>query len=551
MRETAFDFIVVGGGTAGCALASRLHALIPDTSIALIERGPDERSHPYVVNPQAAPLLAQTDLVVDYKTTPQPQFDNRQVTNFAGRLLSGSSAANYGAWIRAPAADYDLWAEQAGHSRWSYKRLLPYMRRTEHHFDSDGDREQHGFDGPIHTTSGRAYPLRDTIHDAFIQNGFHENADLNAGSLHGFAPWVENWNDGSRQHSAKVFDLSGIHLITKIGVSRIILNEHQAATGVELLDGRSLTASREVIVSCGAHKTPQLLMLSGIGPEDELKKHGIPQRVGSPTVGRNHFDHLSLHQAWKLRYPERGLAMGSPAFNDPEYAKGFPVEWIGTYPVPEQILAAASQQDAISLNSSSSPKPPPGFIFNRASIGLLVAYAPLNLGGAYDIPLDGSHISSGALLYQPTSRGRITLASGDPADEPIVDPQYYTTSIDNELLRSGVRRVAELMQTPAAKEMVDGETPPKGLPVLGSDASDEDIDARIKGYSEVWHHSAGTAAMGKDIQSSVVDAELQVHGVKGLRVVDASVFPSPISATPQATVYAIAEVAAELIAQSP
>lgn len=212
--------------------------------------------------------------------------------------------------MRAPAVDYDLWAEQVGHSRWSYKALLPHLRRTEHHYDPKGDKEQHGFEGPIHTTSGRVYPLRNTIHQAFVEVGFTENADLNDGNPRGVAPWVENWRDGQRQHSGKVFDLSNIHLITEAAVSKIMFNADKAVTGVELLDGRIREARNEIIVCCGAHRTPQLLMLSGIGPLDQLEKHGIPQLVELPAVGRNHFDHLSLHQAWKLRFPEQGLAMG-------------------------------------------------------------------------------------------------------------------------------------------------------------------------------------------------------------------------------------------------
>lgn len=448
--------------------------------------------------------------------------------------------------MRAPIADYDIWAEQVGHPRWSHSGLLPYFRRTEHHFDPNGDQEKYGFDGPIHTTSGRVYPLRDSIRQAFVQLGLREHTDRNGC---GVEPWVENWKDGSRQHSGKVYDLSGIRIITNAGVSSIALNDTQRATGVVLSDGRTLTANCEVIVSCGAHKTPQLLMLSGIGPKDELKRHGISQHVNSPAVGLNHFDHLALHQAWKLRFPECGHAVGSAAFNKPEYSLGFPVEWIGSYAVPEDTLEAASRDDMLLADSPTPTKPSPMSISDRAHIGLLVAYAPMKLAATYDIPLDGSHVASGVLLYQPTSRGRITLASADPNAEPIVDPNYYSTAIDKRLLRSGVRRMAQFMQTPAAREVIVGETPPDGMPVLPPDASDEDIDARVRACADVWHHSAGTAAMGKDILTSVVNAELQVHGTTGLRVVDASVFPSPISATPQATVYAIAELAAELIAR--
>ncbi|KAL8754257.1 MAG: hypothetical protein Q9184_005171 [Pyrenodesmia sp. 2 TL-2023] len=290
-------------------------------------------------------------------------------------------------------------------------------------------------------------------------------------------------------------------------------------------------------------------MFSGVGPKEELEKYGIRQVVESPAVGKNHFDHLALHQAWKLKHPERGLALGSPAFNDPAYMLGYPVEWIATDAVPSHILEQALIEDA-GGQPDIHPKSHPNLLPSTAHLAFLIAYAPLNLSPDYNVPLDGSHVSSGALLYKPTSRGRISLSSADPTADPVVDPRYYSTLADKQMLRAGVRRIGQIMETAAARGIIEGETTPQGMPSLTSSASDEDIDARIRGYSEVWHHSAGTAAMGKDIQDSVVDAELKVHGLKNLRVVDASVFPEPISATPQATVYAIAELAATLISQS-
>ncbi|KAL8882350.1 MAG: hypothetical protein Q9198_000638 [Flavoplaca austrocitrina] len=544
-----FDFVVVGGGTAGCCLASRLHSLLPQSSIALLERGPDENENPLVTNPLAAAQLPDTHLVVNYKTSPQSQLNNRQVTNYAGRLLSGSSAANYGAWFRAPSTDYDHWAERVGNPRWAYNELLPFFRHTESHYDPNGDAEQHGFQGPIHTTSGRAYPLREPVHEAFLQAGFRDIPDLNAGEAVGVAPWKENWKNGSRQHSGKVFDLSGVKTFIGAAVARVIVNDDKVAMGVELIDGRQIHANHQVIISCGAHKTPQLLMLSGIGPKEELEKHGIRQTVESPAVGKNHFDHLALHQAWKLKHPERGLALGSPAFNDPAYMLGYPVEWIATDAVSSHVIEQALIEDA-GTQSDADPSSHPNLLPSCAHLALLIAYAPLNLSPDYDVPLDGSHVSSGALLYKPTSRGRITISSADPNAEPVVDPHYYSTLADKQMLRAGVRKIGRIMETAAAQGMIEEETTPKGMPRLTSAASDEDIDARIRGYSEVWHHSAGTAAMGKNIEDSVVDAELNVHGLKNLRVVDASVFPEPISATPQATVYAIAELAAVLISRS-
>lgn len=191
--------------------------------------------------------------------------------------------------MRAPADDYDFWAKHVGDPRWNYQNLLPYFRRSEHHYDPKGNKEQHGFDGPIHTTSRRVYPLGDSVHKAFVHDGFHDIPDSSAGV--GVSPWVENWKDGSRQHSGKAFDLSHIRVITGVVVNRVVFNDKKVATGVELSDGRHLRATQEIIVSCGAHKTPQILMLSGIGPNDELKRHGTQQTVNSPTVGKNHPDH--------------------------------------------------------------------------------------------------------------------------------------------------------------------------------------------------------------------------------------------------------------------
>ena len=173
-------------------------------------------------------------------------------------------------------------------------------------------------------------------------------------------------------------------------------------------------------------------MLSGIGPADKIKRYGVDQLIDSPAVGSNHSDHLSLHQAWKLRHPERGLAMGSPAFSKPEYSQGFPVEWLATmYSIPTTHLREALDQEAASgekNNLTLSPQLP--LSQSRVHMGLLVVYAPMNLNGDYEIPLDGTHVSSGVLLFQPTSCGRISLASNDPTAEPVVDPQFYSTLAD-------------------------------------------------------------------------------------------------------------------------
>ena len=546
MAERSFDYIVVGGGTAGCVVASRLHHGDPSRSILLVERGPDEQKHPHIISPVAAPLIpVATNLVSSYDTTPQPGLANRTILNLAGNILSGSSAVNYGMWSRGDRTDYEQWARSSDDNRWTYERMMPYFNRSEHHHDPDADPKVHGFDGPIHTVSGRQYPLRDTVYNAFHAAGYDNNQDANSGTPLGLAKYTENWHKAVRQPAGTAYSLEGVEIMTNTAVRKIILNDHPAtgnmlATGIELLSGRQIHASKEVIVCCGAHRTPQLLMLSGIGDEAELAKHGIRQLVNNHFVGHNLFDHLALGIAWKLKpsTQERGAALGHIEWGKtPSNAEGMPVEWIVHASVPPSALLPALQADGEIL---SAPKQL--LLKGRAHTMMLVAYGPMALGPNLSVPMNGSHISSIALLYQPTSRGTLTLSSANPEDPPVVNPAYYATQADKVMLRSAVRNILRVMETPAMREVIECETPPEGYPPLTSKSTDSEIDARVAGFGTTIYHAAGTCAMG-----NVVDGQLKVRGVDGLRVVDASVFPAPVSGALQASVYAVAELASDLI----
>ena len=550
-QQQIFDYLIVGGGTAGCALASKLHRKDPSKSIAIIERGTDERNNPMVTNALGASQLSQTELVYSYQTEPQRNLANRKISNQSGNILSGSSAVNYGAWMRPAAVDLDQWAVLAGNDRWAYKGMLPYFCASEHHFDDHASPGVHGLEGPMLTESGvRRYPLREIVHQAFNAAGHQDHLDINDGHSRGVGQWVENWNKGVRQPSGTAYSLNGITLFTKALVNSIIVERlspegSPTATGVILSDGGRINARREVVISCGAFKTPQVLMLSGIGPTQQLSKFGIDTIVDSPDVGQNFFDHLALHQAWRLKQSaiDEGVAFGHPKFNKPEFLQGLPVEWIAVEHV------ALDSENSTSVNAFKPESADPEH-FNqdpdKNHVNILVVYMPIALGPGHELPVDGTHISTGSLLYTPTSRGEISLASADPTRPPIVSPNYLSTEADWKRLRTGVRRAMLVVESAPLHDIIEGETPPKGFPVLSSKSSDAAIDERIRNYSVVWNHGAGTAALGR-----VVDAELRVKGVQRLRVVDASVFPGPISATPQATVYAIAELAADLIAVEP
>ncbi|KAJ0417670.1 alcohol oxidase [Aspergillus carlsbadensis] len=539
MADT-YDYIIVGGGLTGCALAGRLSSQSPSLRILVIEAGSNVVNHPLTSTPLACFAAHHTELDWDFTTVPQQHLNNRTCYQAAGKALGGGTAINYGTWTRGNAADYNLWAKLVGDDSWSYEGLLPYFMRSETHYDPDVDPTVHGSSGPIYNTVGsrshpdRKYPLREPLRAAWERLGVEFNPDANDGSPLGFAEFGEAWRDGHRQLASEAYGLSnrpGITILTDTLVARVILQEQdgeQVAIGVETSTGEIYNASKEVIISAGTYRTPQLLMLSGIGPAEELSRLNIPVLVDSPDVGRNLHDHFCFPQWWKLRHPEEGLAMGTPLWSSAAYAMGVPLDWNVTLQTPADELKRALQVDegdATLLNDH--PYLDPAF----AHTEIIVIYAPINEGFAeFETPMDGTHISTLVLLMAPTSRGQITLANTDPASAPIINPNYLSTEVDRAIVRDGIRTVARLiLETPEGQEIVDHEIPRPGNTPARLNSADEDIDENIRRAGITFMHPGGTAAMGK-----VVDTELRVKGVKGLRVADASILPVPIVAHYQA-----------------
>ncbi|RAO72117.1 uncharacterized protein BHQ10_008129 [Talaromyces amestolkiae] len=554
MSATTYDYIIIGGGIAGCTLASRLHERNDSIKILIIEAGPDVADHPLTQSPLACFGAHFSPLDWAFKTVPQAHLDNRECYNSAARALGGGSAINYGTWTRGSAADYNRWGELVKDRQWSYEGLLPYFRKTETHFKTThADLTVHGVEGPIHNVSisqsspDRKYPLREPLRAAWNRLGVEITEDANAGVPLGLGELTENWRDGRRQIASEVFgikQLPRLTVLTETLVQRVLIEDHESGTkravGVEVIGGHVYRANQEVIVSAGTYRTPQVLMLSGIGAREELSKHGITQTVDVPEVGRNFHDHFAFVQWWKLRHPERGLSIGTPLWNSPAYAVGLPCDWVATLRAPRDNLIHALEEDK-ETDIDRHPYLAP----DACHLETLIVYAPAGAAvSKVDVPMDGTYIASAVLGMATTSRGRITLASANASASPLIDPNYYSTEFDRAVLRAGIRQVTGLLlDTPEGQEIVESQlSSHHGLGPLSARSTDEEIDAQVRAGGNTFYHPAGSAAMGK-----VVDSNLRVYGVGNLRVVDASVLPLPITAHYQALTYALAEKAADII----
>lgn len=506
MTQQNPDYIIVGGGISGCVVASRLHEKNPSLKILLIEAGPDASNHPNVPGPKTAQLLLHSELDWNYETTPQRHLNSRRCYAAAGKALGGGSVINacmsylslstssaeitsyqvksehmltsyQGGWIRGEKSDYDHWAEVVGDPKWNYQGFLPYFRKIEHyHVES----EEHGSEGPNYTqsvtSSGRQYPLREQVKNAWIEAGVKHVADANSGSPQGIGELVENRRESIRQVACSTYSLKGVHVLLNTLVKRVIIESNgtgdKVATGVELANGNIFKAEKEVILAAGAYRTPQVLLLSGIGASKDLK--GIPQVLDLPEVGENFHDHMSVTQWWKLRHPENGLAVGSPKFIDPKYFTGHPMDWIVTQTVPWQGLKEALERDSGKSEESNAL-----IATERAHTESFMVYVARSPGNP-QIPINGTHVTTSVLGLLPTSRGSVKLASTDPEDAPLIDPNYYATEADRYVLRTGLKRMTEALSTASGREIVDHEVVSEGLVPLNPNSSDEEIDAHAR-----------------------------------------------------------------------
>jgi choline dehydrogenase len=519
MLAMTSDFIVIGGGTAGCALAARLSEG-DDTSVTLLEAGPVD-DLPEIGVPAMLGLLFKTHVDWDFATDPEPALDGRCGYLPRGRMLGGSGSINGMVYIRGNRADFDEWAA-LGCDGWGYDDVLPYFVRSED--NERGADAYHGVGGPLGVSDGRSgLTLPDAWVEAALQAGHQHNADFNGATQEGVGRYQVTQRDGMRCSSSAGYltparERPNLEVLTDAYATRIVLDGGRA-TGVEFVrHGRAsvLRAAREVIVCAGAYQSPQLLMLSGMGPASHLRGLGL-EVVEDLPVGENLLDHPVALMSYTTKAP--GLFSAFTAEN--------------------RALFDEHRRGPFASNLAEAG----GFLCTRAGLAApdiqfhsgVSTYHDNGLGVPF---ADGQ--AFGPNLAKPTSRGRVTLRSAVPTAKPRILHNFLATEEDRATMIEGMRMALHIAEQPALTEI--------RLEVHRAPASDSDADVwdYVRRTAQTNYHAAGTCAMG-----SVVDPELRVLAVDGLRVADASVMPTIVRGNTNAPTLMIAEKAADLILGRP
>ncbi|WP_198668727.1 GMC family oxidoreductase [Homoserinimonas sp. OAct 916] len=539
------DYIIVGGGSSGAVLANRLSA-DPSVSVILLEAGEsDSRLEVHI--PAAFSKLFRSTVDWSYDTVPQPGLNDRTIYWPRGKMLGGSSSMNAMMWVRGYAADYDRWAQLASPD-WGYQELLPYFRRVEKIADSiDPDQGTDGMLTIEHQRSPRSHTQR--FQQALAEVGLPTVAP-NTAQPDGFTQTMVNQSRGGRFSTADAYlepieRRRNLTVITGAQATRVVFENPDdipgardggagpVAVGVDYVQGgRSRTlqfgtarATREVILAAGAVNTPQLLLLSGVGPADQLATHRIPVVADRAEVGENLRDHLVT-----------GLIVEVPG--DTLFDAERPAQ-LADYLVRKRGMLTSNVGEAYGFVRSRHDLPLPD---------LELLFAPVAFVGEGLVPPPRHGITLGVLLEQPSSSGRITLASNDPLRHPLIDPRYLSDpdGADRRAMMAGLALADRILHTDAFRGIVGDYIAPDGG---ASMSPDERYSAAIDDYAHTMYHPVGTCRMGSDADA-VVDPQLRVRGVQRLRVADASIMPTIIRGHTHAPAVVIGEKAADLIRAS-
>ena len=529
-----FDYIIVGAGSAGCVLANRLSA-DPGNSVLLIEAGgPDKKFEIHI--PGAYTKLHKTDVDWGFETEPQKHVLNRKIYLPRGKTLGGSSSTNAMAYVRGNKEDYNDWS-RLGNQGWSFNEVLPYFKKSENNEDIQD--EFHGTNGELNVCvpQNHKMPFSDAFIDACIECGIKPNKDYNGANQEGVGEFQFTIKNGIRHSAATAFlkpivERPNLSILTNAFTHKINI-EKDRAIGIEIIDKTksriNFKANKEVILSAGAFASPSILMHSGIGPKGDLDKLGIDCLKELEGVGKNLQDHLFAGVS-VLTKEQNGLNHHLNIWNQ--------ALDLGNYYLRKKGPLTLSPLDAVAFINLNDPTGRIDCQFHFASVHFGSDYKT----DPYDYKtfptVDGFMVLP--TLLRPKSVGKISLRTSNPFDSPIIDPKLLSADEDKNLMIAGFKKGLEVVQAkafdPYRKEII---TPPDY-------SNDEGILLHIQKHLETVYHPVGTCKMGSD-EMAVVDSSLRVHGIEGLRVIDASIMPNIVSGNTNAPVFMIAEKGADMI----